>query len=101
MTQPFVHDLCGPLQLTPLYQATVNGVYETLNGDEPVTYSDVNQRFTAFSSDANLIGTTKNLKVYVQLLQYPIASYPTVTTSEQIGQIRFLDPCTSSGSATV
>lgn len=70
-----------------------NEGYEEIINAHPVTYDDSVNKWTANSNDASLIGKTKCVKVEVEFATWPVASYPTVSTTEQTGPISFLNPC--------
>ena len=62
---------------------------------DPVTYSALERRFTAFSNDQNLITAGEGeMRLVATLSEYPVGPQnPDVTKKEAFGKLLFNNPC--------
>ena len=82
-TTPITHALCGSVKLSS------DGKLSS-DDEDPVTYDDGTNKFTAETSDYDLIGTTANYSLIATL-----NDYPSVSGLTKEGSIEFLDPCSA------
>jgi len=85
-TYPIPHTLCGDIA----YSATFDG---TAVDSDPLAYDSDTRKFTAESSNRDLIGLTKPYAVIATLASYPPSTYSSATSTTKSGTIEFIDPC--------
>ena len=88
-TVPIEHDYCGDLTIV----AKFNDVVIDQNNDDPLTYSEANRQFTAFSDNGDLILAILPYSLEAEFSEYPKAVNPTVSTAETRANVEFDNPC--------
>ena len=85
---PIDHSFCEDLT----FVAKFNG--ELINGEtKPLSYNEVDQKFTAESDDVDLITLLLPYSVEASFTNYPISDNPNVSTAVAKADVEFDNPC--------
>ena len=77
-TVPIDHTFCGDLTIVAKFNDTV--IDES--NDDPLSYSEADRQFTAFSDNGDLILQILPYSLEAEFTEYPKSDNPTVSTAE-------------------
>ena len=75
---PIDHDYCGDLTIV----AKFNGIVIDEDNDDPLSYSEADRQFTAYSDNGDLILQILPYSLEAEFTEYPKSDNPTVSTAE-------------------
>ena len=77
-TVPIDHDYCGLLTIV----AKFNDIVIDESNNDPLSYSEADRQFTAFSDNGDLILQILPYSLEAEFTEYPKSDNPTVSTAE-------------------